>query len=73
MSGRGRRLPKLTKATRLRKIGPKYSDDDRIEKMFDALDRQGRDQQIIVFSCRQRAFANLGGNALRVTDWQPDY
>lgn len=36
-----------------------YSDDDRIEKMFDALHRQGRDQQIIVFSCRQRAFSGL--------------
>ena len=48
-----------------------YSDDDRIEKMFDALHRQSRDQQIIVFSCRQRAFQRLGGNALHMTDWQP--
>lgn len=48
-----------------------YSDDDRIEKMFDALHRQSRDQQIIVFSCRQRAFQRLGGNVLRMTDWQP--
>lgn len=49
-----------------------YSDDDRIEKMFDALHRQSRDQQIIVFSCRQRAFERLGGNRLRMTDWRPD-
>ncbi|MFD1333791.1 ATP-binding protein, partial [Methylopila musalis] len=48
-----------------------YSDDDRIERMFDALHRQARDQQIIVFSCRQRAFARLGGNTLRMTDWRP--
>jgi hypothetical protein len=48
-----------------------YSDDDRIERMFDALHRQSRDQQIIVFSCRQRAFAKLGGNALQMTDWHP--
>lgn len=48
-----------------------YSDDDRIEKMFDALHRQSRDQQIIVFSCRQRAFAQLGGNILQMTDWTP--
>lgn len=48
-----------------------YSDDDRIERMFDALHRQARDQQIIVFSCRQRAFSALGGNALNVTDWIP--
>lgn len=48
-----------------------YSDDDRIERMFDALHRQARDQQIIVFSCRQRAFQRLGGNALKMEDWQP--
>lgn len=48
-----------------------YSDDDRIERMFDALHRQSRDQQIIVFSCRQRAFAKLGGNVLHMTPWQP--
>ncbi len=48
-----------------------YSDDDRIEKMFDALHRQSKDQQIIVFSCRQRAFQRLGGNILQMTDWQP--
>jgi len=49
-----------------------YSDDDRIEKMFDALHRQSADQQIIVFSCRQRAFQKLGGNVLHMTDWQPE-
>ncbi|MCS0495815.1 DNA-binding protein [Ancylobacter sp. MQZ15Z-1] len=49
-----------------------YSDDDRIERMFDALHRQARDQQIIVFSCRQRAFAKLGGNVLHMSDWEPD-
>ena len=48
-----------------------YSDDDRIEKMFDALHRQSQGQQIIVFSCRQRAFQKLGGNVLHMADWQP--
>lgn len=48
-----------------------YSDDDRIERMFDALHRQARDQQIIVFSCRQRAFQKLGGNVLQMLEWQP--
>ncbi|PIL19863.1 hypothetical protein P775_12355 [Puniceibacterium antarcticum] len=38
-----------------------YSDDDRIVKMFTALTRVAADQQIIVFSCRQLAFAGLGG------------
>ncbi|MDR6953119.1 DNA repair exonuclease SbcCD ATPase subunit [Ancylobacter sp. 3268] len=49
-----------------------YSDDDRIERMFDALHRQAREQQIIVFSCRQRAFSKLGGNVLRMQPWQPE-
>jgi uncharacterized protein YhaN len=48
-----------------------YSDDDRIERMFDALHRQSSDQQIIVFSCRQRAFQRLGGNILKMSDWYP--
>jgi len=39
-----------------------YSDDDRIVKMFTALNRIALDQQIIVFSCRQRAFTGLGGD-----------
>ena len=49
-----------------------YSDDDRIEKMFIALHRQARDLQIIVFSCRQRAFAELGGQSLRMSEWAPE-
>ena len=39
-----------------------HSDDDRIEAMFVALHRVAQDQQILVFSCRQRAFAALGGS-----------
>lgn len=38
-----------------------YSDDDRIVKMFTALNRVAADQQILVFSCRQMAFNSLGG------------
>lgn len=38
-----------------------YSDDDRIIKMFTALNRVAQDQQIIVFSCRKLAFQDLGG------------
>jgi DNA repair exonuclease SbcCD ATPase subunit len=44
-----------------------FSDDDRIERMFDALHRQASDLQIIVLSCRQRAFRDLGGTALAIT------
>lgn len=50
-----------------------YSDDDRIERMFDALHQQARDQQILVFSCRQRAFARLGGNVLQMQPWTPSH
>lgn len=43
-----------------------YCDDDRIQHMFDALNRAGRYQQVIVLTCRSRTFATLGGNALRL-------
>ena len=43
-----------------------HSDDDRIEAMFDALYRSARDQQILVLTCRQRAFASLGGDRAQV-------
>lgn len=44
-----------------------HSDDDRIEAMFDALHRTARDQQILVLTCRQRAFSALGGERATVT------
>jgi DNA repair exonuclease SbcCD ATPase subunit len=44
-----------------------FTDDDRIERMFDALHRQASDLQVIVLSCRQRAFRGLGGHALRLS------
>lgn len=43
-----------------------FTDDDRIESVFDALTRQARDLQIIVLSCRQRAFRDLGGRGLAI-------
>ncbi len=43
-----------------------YTDDDRIEAMFDVLTRQAKDLQIIVLTCRQKAFRELGGKALRI-------
>ncbi|MBW0157616.1 AAA family ATPase [Sedimentimonas flavescens] len=45
-----------------------YSDDDRIVKMFTALNRVAANQQIIVFSCRQLAFAGLGGERPRISE-----
>jgi DNA repair exonuclease SbcCD ATPase subunit len=43
-----------------------YSDDDRIVQMFTALTKIAKDQQIIVFSCRNRAFEDLGGHRPRI-------
>lgn len=43
-----------------------FSDDDRIQKMFTALNAQASDLQMIVLSCRQRAFRDLGGTVLRL-------
>ena len=43
-----------------------HSDDDRIERMFDALNREAERMQIIVLSCRQKAFRELGGRKLRL-------
>jgi uncharacterized protein YhaN len=45
-----------------------YCDDDRIQRMFDALSRAGKHQQIIVLTCRLRSFAPLGGHILRVRE-----
>ncbi len=44
-----------------------HSDDARIVSMFDALTMAAKDQQIIVLTCRQRAFKDLGGTAAQVT------
>ena len=41
-----------------------HRDDDRIEAMFTAPDPVAQDQQIIVLTCRQLAFARLGGERL---------
>jgi recombinational DNA repair ATPase RecF len=43
-----------------------FSDDDRIEHMFDAIIRAGQKQQVIVLTCRTRAFAALGGRQLSI-------
>lgn len=43
-----------------------HSDDDRIEAMFTALHRVAADQQVLVLTCRQRAFAPLGGTRAHV-------
>ncbi|MEI7598360.1 MAG: AAA family ATPase [Aestuariivirga sp.] len=44
-----------------------FSDDDRIEQMFDAINRAGKNQQVIVLTCRSRSFTSLGGTQLQIT------
>ncbi|EPX81838.1 DNA double-strand break repair Rad50 ATPase [Salipiger mucosus DSM 16094] len=48
-----------------------FTDDDRIERMFDALHRQADDLQILVLTCRQRAFRALGGRTLQLAPAEP--
>lgn len=43
-----------------------HTDDERIEAMFTALHRIAADQQVLVLTCRQRAFASLGGHRARM-------
>ena len=44
-----------------------FSDDTRIEQMFNALTRAGKNQQVIVFTCRTRTFETLGGRPLSIS------
>jgi recombinational DNA repair ATPase RecF len=48
-----------------------FSDDDRIEGMFDALARSAEYQQVIVLTCRTRAFAPIGGRLLQIEQATP--
>ena len=47
-----------------------YSDDDRIERMFAALKLAAESHQVLVFTCRERTFASLGGNRVSIEAWQ---
>jgi DNA repair exonuclease SbcCD ATPase subunit len=46
-----------------------FSDDDRIECMFDALTQAAERHQVIVLTCRSRVFQTFGGRRLRI---EPD-
>ena len=45
-----------------------FSDDDRIESMFDVLMRAGDKVQIIVLTCRKRLFTQLGATPLEIRE-----
>ena len=49
-----------------------FTDDDRIEDMFTILNSMTKDLQILVLTCRQRAFRSMGGNILSLSDWRPE-
>ena len=45
-----------------------FSDDDRIERMFDILMRAGEQVQILILTCRRRLFARLGAPTLQLVE-----
>lgn len=49
-----------------------HTDDERISTMFNMLAQIARGQQIIVLSCRTRAFSDLGGTRAFITETRED-
>jgi DNA repair exonuclease SbcCD ATPase subunit len=47
-----------------------YSDDARIERMFEALKLAAQSHQVLVLTCRERTFASLGGNRIAIAPWR---
>jgi hypothetical protein len=43
-----------------------FSDDERIERMFDVLMQAAEQQQVIMLTCRGRAFQSCGGRPLMI-------
>ncbi len=64
MARKGRRMPVILDDALV------YSDDARIERMFKALQLAAADIQLIVLTCRQKTFKDLGGTKLKLVDWQ---
>lgn len=46
------------------------ADDDRIMRMFAALQHAAQSHQVLVLTCRERAFENLGGNRIALRTWE---
>jgi DNA repair exonuclease SbcCD ATPase subunit len=63
MAGKGRHIPIVLDDALV------YSDDERIQKLFDAINVVATNVQIIAFSCRQKTFEALGGCAVHPTDF----
>ncbi len=47
-----------------------YSDDLRMERMLRTLEAAARQSQVIVLTCREKAFADLAGQRLKLVPWQ---
>lgn len=58
MAGKGRHIPIVLDDALV------YSDDERIQKLFDVINVVAADVQIIAFSCRQKTFEALGGKTI---------
>jgi AAA domain len=48
-----------------------YADDQRIERMFEALKVGAESHQVLVLTCRERTFAGLDGNRVAISAWRP--
>jgi chromosome segregation ATPase len=59
-------------ATVILDVALAFSDDQRIERMFDILMRAGESVQIIVLTCRKRLFARLGATTLEIQERLPE-
>lgn len=46
-----------------------YAGDERIARMFDVLRHAAPVHQVLVLTCRERAFADLGGRRVALTAW----
>lgn len=63
MAGKGRHIPIVLDDALV------YSDDERIQKLFDVINVVAADVQIIAFSCRHKTFEALGGKTIHPVDF----
>jgi len=47
-----------------------YASDERIGCVFDALRRAAQHHQVLVLTCRERTFSDLGGNRVTLSAWE---
>ena len=47
-----------------------YAGDERIMRLFSALQHAARSHQVLVLTCRERAFEGLGGHRVTLRTWE---